>query len=55
MQIVLVALNARYTHSCPALFYVRNALRENLPASTIALHQFTINDPYYQTLLRITE
>ncbi len=55
MQISLIALNARYVHSCLALFYVRNALLENLPASKIVLHQFTINDPYYQTLLRITE
>jgi hypothetical protein len=54
MQISLITLNARYSHSCPALFHVRNAFAQALPESSLALHQFTINDPYYQTLLRIT-
>lgn len=54
MQISLIAFNARYIHSCPALFYVRNALHEKFPGCDIYLHQFTINDPYYDTLLRIT-
>jgi len=54
MQISLITLNARYSHSCPALFHVRNALARALPESSLALHQLTINDPYYQTLLRIT-
>ena len=54
MQISLITLNARYSHSCPALFHVRNVLAQGLPASRLVLHQFTINDPYYQTLLRIT-
>ena len=54
MQISLITLNARYSHSCPALFHVRNALARALPESRFVLHQFTINDPYYQTLVRIT-
>jgi hypothetical protein len=54
MQISLITLNARYSHSCPALFHVRNALARALPESRLVLHQFTINDPYYQTLVRIT-
>jgi len=54
MQISLITLNARYSHSCPALFHVRNALAQALPESCLVLHQFTINDPYYQTLVRIT-
>jgi len=54
MQISLIALNARYTHSCPALFYVRNVFSEALPQSRISLHQLTINDPYYDTLVGIT-
>ena len=54
MQISLVTLNARYSHSCPALFHVRNVLARALPESRLMLHQFTINDPYYQTLVRIT-
>ncbi|OGQ85959.1 MAG: hypothetical protein A2464_03000 [Deltaproteobacteria bacterium RIFOXYC2_FULL_48_10] len=54
MQISLITLNARYSHSCPALFQVRNALAQALPESRLLLHQFTINDPYFQTLVRIT-
>jgi len=54
MQISLITLNARYSHSCPALFQVRNALACALPESRLLLHQFTINDPYFQTLVRIT-
>ncbi|HHD56129.1 MAG TPA: DUF4080 domain-containing protein, partial [Desulfobulbaceae bacterium] len=51
----LIALNCRYTHSCLALFYVRNALEQNLPQAGIDLLQLTINDPYYQALQRILE
>lgn len=53
-RISLITLNARYSHSCPALFHVREAFVRGLPESRLVLHQFTINDPYYQTLLRIT-
>ncbi|MBU0482657.1 MAG: DUF4080 domain-containing protein [Proteobacteria bacterium] len=55
MQIRLIAFNGRYIHSCLALFYVREELRKNLPAAAIELRQLTINDPYYQTLLSISE
>ncbi len=54
MNIQLLAFNCRYSHSCLALFYVRNELERNLPSTAITLTQFTINDPYYETLLRIT-
>jgi len=54
MQIKLVAFNGRYIHSCLALFYVREELRHHLPEATVALHQYTINDPYYATLLKIS-
>ncbi|NTV12796.1 MAG: DUF4080 domain-containing protein [Desulfobulbaceae bacterium] len=54
MQIKLVAFNGRYIHSCLALFYVREELRRHLPEAPVALHQFTINDPYYPTLLKIS-
>lgn len=50
----LVSINCRYSHSCPALFYVRNALERHLPGRSVLLSQFTINDPYYATLLRIS-
>ena len=53
MKITLIALNARYTHSAPALFYVRNALKARLPGCCVTLQQHTINDPYHATLLTI--
>jgi anaerobic magnesium-protoporphyrin IX monomethyl ester cyclase len=53
MQINLVAVNCRYTHSCPALFYLRNELGCHLPEAEISLHQFALSDPYFSTLLRI--
>ncbi len=51
----LVALNCRYSHSCLALFYVRNALETHLRDAEITLLPLTINDPYYQSLQRIVE
>ncbi|MCI5150061.1 MAG: hypothetical protein D3916_11850, partial [Candidatus Electrothrix sp. MAN1_4] len=50
----LVSMNCRFSHSCLALFYVRNALEQHLPEHSLLLSQFTINDPYYPTLLRIS-
>lgn len=55
MKISLIAFNCRYSHSCLALFYVRNELEKFLSASTISIKQFTINDPYYETLLKIKD
>ncbi len=55
MQFYLAAFNARYIHSCPALFSVRNALEQHITDCEIILHQFTINDPYYKTLLSLSE
>jgi radical SAM superfamily enzyme YgiQ (UPF0313 family) len=49
----LVSINCRYSHSCLAQFYLRNVLEKRLDCST-RLSQYTINDPYYQTLLRLT-
>ncbi len=54
MRIKCIALNCRFTHSCPALFYVRNELKK-VSGATIVLEHYTINDPYYETLLKITE
>jgi len=54
MQIKLIAFNGRYIHSCLALFYVREELRRHLPEAVVELRQFTINDPYYATLLKIS-
>ncbi len=53
MNIKLVGLNARYVHSSLPLFYVRQELARHLPAGRPGLLQFTINDPYYPTLLKI--
>ncbi len=50
----LVSINCRYSHSCLALFYVRNALEQHLPGHSLLFSQCTINDPYYPTLLRIS-
>ncbi len=54
MQIKIVALNARFTHSCLALFHVRNELEKNCPVVKTEVCQLTINDSYYETLLRLT-
>ncbi|MEN8189256.1 MAG: DUF4080 domain-containing protein [Thermodesulfobacteriota bacterium] len=55
MYVKLAAINCRYSHSCLALFHLRNALEENCKGITIEIHQFTINDSYYNTLLRLSE
>lgn len=54
MRITLVAFNARFTHSCPALFHVRNELEAHCPEAQVEFFQLTINDSYYETVLRIT-
>ncbi len=55
MQIKLVGFNARYTHSCLALFYIRNELACNLPDAKVAILQLTINDSYHESLLTLSE
>ncbi len=50
----LVAVNCRYSHSCLALFYLRQALEHHVPGCRIRLSQYTLNDPYYRTLLELT-
>lgn len=54
-QIKIIGINARFTHSCLALFYVRNELEKNCPDVAIEMLQFTINDNYYEMLLRLTQ
>ena len=53
-KIKLVGLNARYVHSCLALFYVRNELRKNGIAASMDILQATINDNYYELLLKLS-
>jgi radical SAM superfamily enzyme YgiQ (UPF0313 family) len=53
-KIKLVALNAKYIHSCLALFYIRNELKLHYPQAEVEILQLTINDNLYENLLRIT-
>lgn len=54
MHFSLIAINCRYTHSCLSLFYVRNTLTDHFQDCSAVIHDFTINDPYYDTLLSIS-
>ncbi len=54
-HIKIVGINARFTHSCLALFYVRNALERNCADVALEILQFTINDNYYEMLLRLSQ
>ncbi|WP_456387141.1 DUF4080 domain-containing protein [Desulfolithobacter sp.] len=49
----LVAINCRYSHSCLALFYLRGELATFLPGCRVRISQFSLGDPYYQTLLAL--
>ncbi len=53
MFIKLVSLNARYIHSCLALFYIRNEIEKYMPGARIEILHFTINDNYIENLLRM--
>jgi len=50
----IVGINGRFTHSCLALFYVRNELENNCAIFSHEIVQFIINDNYYEMLLRLT-
>ncbi|MFH1217508.1 MAG: DUF4080 domain-containing protein [Pseudomonadota bacterium] len=54
MKLSLISFNCRYTHSCLSLFYLRNQLETHVNDARVSLHQFTINDPYYATLMQIS-
>lgn len=54
LRFQLIGLNCRYSHSCLALFYVRHALEKNVVGAVVDITQLTINDPYYETLLRVS-
>lgn len=51
--IKLVGINARYTHSCLALFYLRHALARHVPDARTEMCQYTINDNQYEVMLDI--
>lgn len=54
-HIKIVGINARFTHSCLALFYVRNELARYSPDLSTEICQFTINDNFYEMVVRLTE
>lgn len=54
LQIKLVAINARYTHSCLALFCIRHELEKYLPQHPVILYQFSINESYHEMVLQLT-
>ncbi|PHR30136.1 MAG: Mg-protoporphyrin IX monomethyl ester oxidative cyclase [Desulfotalea sp.] len=53
-SIKLVGINGRYTHSCLALFYLRNELTKYCPDFKTEILQLTINDNYFESLLRLS-
>ena len=55
LKIKLIGINARYSHSCLALFYLRNELEKRLSGLATEICQFTINDPYYTLLQRLAD
>jgi radical SAM superfamily enzyme YgiQ (UPF0313 family) len=54
MRFALIGFNCRFTHSCLSLFYLRQELLKNIDDVDININQFTINDPYYSTLMQIS-
>jgi radical SAM superfamily enzyme YgiQ (UPF0313 family) len=54
-RVKLVGINGRFTHSSLALFYVRNELQKHCPSLKSELLQFTINDNYYEMVLRLSD
>jgi len=55
LKIKVVGINARYTHSCLALFYLRNELEKRIENVAVEICQYTINDPYYILVQRLSE
>lgn len=52
--IKLVGINGRFVHSCLPLFYLRNELESHYPEATPEIIQLTINDNYFESLLRLS-
>lgn len=55
MQIKLVAINGRFTHSSLALFHVRKELESHCENISTEIIQLTIRDPAYEVLLRLSK
>lgn len=54
MILNLISLNCRFSHSCLSLYYIREELKANLAPVRIDINEYTINDPYYKLLTRIS-
>ena len=55
MKVKVVGINARFTHSCLALFYLRQQLEAHIDGVEVELCHFTVNDPYYTLIQRIDQ
>lgn len=53
-KLKLVGINGRFSHSTLALFYVRNEIEKHTEGCSCELLQCTINDPYYELLLKLS-
>ncbi len=51
MNISLVAINSRFTHSCPALYYLRSAIADL--SHHVRIQEFTIHQPSLEILSEI--
>ncbi len=49
----IVGINGRFTHSCLAIFYLREVLEQKCPQFALQLQQFTINDNYFEVVLKL--
>ena len=52
MRILLVAINAKYIHSCPAVYSLRGSCRH---PEAVEIAEYTINDRYQDILGGILE
>ena len=54
MKILLVAVNAKYIHTCPAIYSLKAcADLQEIPDLEIAIAEYTINDRYQDVLAGI--
>ena len=55
LKIKAIGINARFTHSCLALFYLRNELEKHIEHCEVEICHYTVNDPYYILVQRIAD
>ncbi len=51
--IKIVGINGRFTHSCLAIFYLREELQRKCSQFSLQLQQFTINDNPFEVVLKL--